>query len=375
MSPFEVIIAGGGTGGHLSPGIALYEEFRNKGVKARFLCGAADTRFTSMKDIAAEDLFTYGAPQMTANLIKLPVFALEFAGAVMRARSIMKKTGARALIGMGGYVSAPALMAAKLRGIPIYLCEQNTVPGKVTVFFAKHAKKVFTTFEATEEYIKNELRPRLFPMGNPIRKKVLAPVDRESARKHFNLRHCPQVILAIGGSQGALTINELVLGLKKRFPEDFHNIGIIWSTGDYSYQSFKEAIQNLPKSGSVYISPFIDEVGMAYRACDIAISRSGSGVMVELAAMGVPSILVPFPFAAMDHQDKNADVFQDAGAAVKVANDDAVPEKVAPIILDILHNPTLLRKMSRKALDAAKVNAAADIAGAVIRDITAGKAV
>jgi UDP-N-acetylglucosamine--N-acetylmuramyl-(pentapeptide) pyrophosphoryl-undecaprenol N-acetylglucosamine transferase len=374
MNSNTLLIVGGGTGGHISPGVALYEEFVAAGARAFFLTGKKDARFSSLRDVAEGDLIYYRAPSFSRNIVKLPFFALGFAAAVLRAYVIIKKKRVEAVIGMGGYVSAPALVAARMAGVPLFLCEQNTVPGKVTAFFAGSARAVYTTFESTRDYVRKELRDRLVLAGNPIRKKVLAAPDRESARRAFNMRHCKKVILAIGGSQGAMTINELVLGLKASYPGEFKDVGIIWSTGGLSYEKYKQAVQRIGDTGSLYMSPFIDEVGAAYMASDIAISRSGSGVMVELAAMGVPSILIPFPYAAMDHQDRNADEFVKAGASVKIANADAVPEKVFPALSELLGNPTLLSRMSARAREAARPDAAAAVVKSVMETITVRQA-
>jgi UDP-N-acetylglucosamine--N-acetylmuramyl-(pentapeptide) pyrophosphoryl-undecaprenol N-acetylglucosamine transferase len=370
MSEARVLIAGGGTGGHISPGIALYEEFKKNNIAVFFLAGRNDIRFSSMKDIRKEDLFLYRAPSFSKNLLKIPFFIIKFIFAILRAKRIINKNKINAVIGMGGYVSAPALIAAGICKASLYLCEQNSVPGKVTAFFTKRALKIFTTFDVTKDYTDPEFTEKLIPVGNPIREKVLTGIDKESAKKFFNLKHCKKIILAIGGSQGALKINELIFGLKTSFPEDFNDVGIIWSTGDFSYNKFKEAISNSSNLGSIYLSAFIDDVGIAYRASDIAISRSGSGVMVELAAMGVPSILIPFPFAALDHQDKNADVYVKAGASLKVLNDDAVPEKFHPVLMDLLGNPTRLRRMSEKSIEAARPHASREIVKIIINDIS-----
>ena len=126
---------------------------------------------------------------------------------------------------------------------------------------------------------------------------------------------------------------------------------------------------DLIDEGSIYLSPFIDRVGLAYRASDIALSRSGAGVMMELAAMGLPSIQIPYPHAADNHQDRNADEFVQAGAAVKISNDDAVPEKVLPVLLDLLNNPRALRRMSDKAMGIAMVNAAETIVNDIMKEI------
>ena len=202
-------------------------------------------------------------------------------------------------------------------------------------------------------------------VGNPVRGKVLTDADQRTARSVFNLEHCDKVILAIGGSQGARAINELVLGMKRAYPDEFSRIGIIWCTGAQSFEKYRAVLREDPGLGSIFISPFVEDVGLAYRASDLAISRSGAGVMMELAAMAIPSILIPFPFAAADHQNKNADVFARSGASLKVDNKDATPEKLAPRILDILGSEQKLRVMSAKAKAEAKIDAAERIIAAV----------
>lgn len=362
-----VLIAGGGTGGHLSPGIALYEEFKSQGAIPLFLAGLPDLKFASLKDIDESDLMLYGAPTLTMNPLKIPGFSLSFLKAILTARSYIKDCEVDAVIGMGGYVSAPALIAALSKGIPIFLCEQNSVPGRVTRMFDKKARKIYSTFIEASAHLKNSAA--FVQAGNPIRKRVLAGITKGEARRIFNLGHAKTVILAIGGSQGAMRLNELVLGLKKKYSEEFGNVGIIWSTGDHSYAKYKDAVVNELDGGSIYISPFIERVGEAYAAADFAISRSGAGVMMELAAMGLPSMLIPYPHAAMNHQETNADSFANQGAAVKLADEEAVPEKAAKIILDIINNPRLLKNMSERAAALAKPDSAREIAADILKEI------
>lgn len=363
MNETRVLIVAGGTGGHISPGIALYESFREKNVPVLILSGKRDARFPSLADAAPEDLRLYRAPSFSRNPLGLIFFPFRFALALLAARKIIVKEGVTAVIGMGGYVSAPALMAARLRRVPLFLCEQNSVPGKVTRFFEPSARKVYGTFRGAAEHLKR--KDRYLRVGNPIRKRVMTDALREEARRAFHLGHSRKVVLVIGGSQGALSINELVFNLKKNYPDELKSVGFIWSTGDLSFQDYKERIQREIEEGSIYLSPFIDRVGLAYRAADLAIARSGSGVMMELAAMGVPSIQIPYPFAADGHQEKNADEFVEAGAAIKIRNQDAVAETVMPVIRDLLNNPRALRQMSEKALAAAMV----DAADLIVRDV------
>jgi len=352
-----IMIIGGGTGGHISPGVAIYEKaMEMNNLNPIFLTGKRDLRFSSLEDIDSSRLFIYNPPTITKNPFKFPFFVLKFLRALGAAKKIIKRNNVSAVIGMGGYVSAPALMAAKKRKVPIFLCEQNSVPGKVTMRFEKFAEKVFGTFPETVNFLKEETEYET--VGNPIRNRVVANHSRSQSRKEFHMDHCDKVILVIGGSQGALRLNELMFNLKKNYPGEFNNVGVIWSTGEGTYDEFRKRTQGELEAGSIFLSPFLQNVGKAYKACDLAISRSGAGVMMELAAAGVPSILVPYPYAALDHQNTNADSFVNAGAAVKIPDADATAEKAGRAIFNLLHNDKKLKEMSKNALAAAKLDAA-----------------
>lgn len=367
----NILIIGGGTGGHISPGIALYEKLREDGrMNPVFLTGVSDMRFSSLGEIETDKLYTYSPPAMTKNPIRIPFFIMKFFRAVFKARRIIRKNSIDAVVGMGGYASAPALVAAKMKKVPVFLCEQNSVPGKVTLKMEKNCRKVFGTFAESTEYLK--FPDKFVQTGNPIRNNVLMQISRDEAKKAFHLGHCEKIIFVVGGSQGAVRLNQLILGLKKSYPREFKNIGVIWSTGDFSFAEFKERAQNELDAGSLYISPYIRRVGKAYRACDICISRSGAGVMMELAAAGVPSILIPYPYAADNHQEKNADAFVNAGASVKVRDQDAVPEKVAPLLFELIGNNRKLKTMSDSAKNAAKIDAADIIVKYIKSELAAG---
>ena len=360
MKEGSVMIVGGGTGGHISPGIALYEEFTANNIKSIFLTTKKDLKYTSLFEaINKNSLYWYKSPAFTKNPFKLPFFLMNFFFAVLKTSTLLKKESVRAVIGMGGYASAPALVAAKLKGVPYFLCEQNSVPGKVTRMFEKSARNIFSAFEVSERFFKN--KTGFIFTGNPLRHSSIESVSKTEAQKSFHLENSKKVLLVIGGSQGALKLNELIFSLKEKYSQDFQHIGIIWSTGDKSYKEYKEKLGKNIKGGTVYLSPYIEKVGYAYKACDLAISRSGAGVMMELAANSIPSILIPYPFAADNHQDLNADSFVDAGASIKIKDVDAVADKVAPMLFDLLRNNRLLSKMSEAAFEAAKFDAALKI--------------
>ncbi|MDR3238145.1 MAG: glycosyltransferase, partial [Spirochaetia bacterium] len=272
MKQKRLLITGGGTGGHLSPGVAVYEEMKARELRPLFCAGKADSRFSIMDSISPRDLIYYSAPSFTKNILKLPFFLIKFFFAVFKASRIIRKKNIGAVLGMGGYVSAPALFAARRRKVPIFLCEQNSVPGRVTSMFEKKAKRIYGTFEASKDYLQN--KEAFVNTGNPIRKHVLEQIPREEAKKAFHLEHCEKVVLLIGGSQGALRLNKLMLELRKKYSNELKNVGIIWATGAASYLEFKEKIQDEPDAGSIYLSEYIDKIGLAYRASDLAVSRS-----------------------------------------------------------------------------------------------------
>jgi UDP-N-acetylglucosamine--N-acetylmuramyl-(pentapeptide) pyrophosphoryl-undecaprenol N-acetylglucosamine transferase len=367
MGNFSVLITGGGTGGHIFPGISLYEEFREKKIKASLLLGRKDVNFSPLSSINKNDIYVYGAPSFTKNILKMPFFVINFLKAAFKAAMLMKKLEVDSVIGMGGYISAPALAAADFLKIPVFLCEQNSIPGKVTMLFAGKAKKIFTSFGLTKDYLKDSVKSKVMHAGNPLRKIIFSKANREQAKKFFHLSHCKKVVLIIGGSQGALQINELFLQIKKMFSTELKDTGVIWITGDFSYKKIKEDLDRLETNGSVYLSPFVDEVGLAYKASNLAISRSGAGGVLEFASVGLPSVLIPYPHAADNHQEKNADAFELAGAAVKIRKDDADPEKLGGIIVDLLSNPNQLARMSERAKLLAKIDAAKDIVETVIK--------
>jgi UDP-N-acetylglucosamine--N-acetylmuramyl-(pentapeptide) pyrophosphoryl-undecaprenol N-acetylglucosamine transferase len=369
MSNFSILITGGGTGGHIFPGISLYEEFKSKGMNPYMLVGKKDINFSPLSAVDGNDVFTYGVPSFTKNLLLLPLFAVNFTKAVFRAMMLIRRLKANAVIGMGGYVSAPALAASIILKVPVYLCEQNSVPGKVTSAFASRAKNIFTTLSVTTEYFKKEAQFKILHAGNPLRKEIFAKAGKDEAKKFFHLGHCRKIILIIGGSQGALQINDLFLEVKKLYSKELKDTGIIWITGDYSYNKFKEHLAKSGGNGSIYLTPFINEVGMAYKASDLAISRAGAGGIMEFAAASLPSILIPYPNAAMDHQKKNAEVFEKAGAAIRIRKEELDPDKLGGIIVDLLSNPNQLARMAEKTRSLGKINAAKDIVESIAKDL------
>ncbi len=356
-----IVIAGGGTGGHIAPGIAVYEALREKEVRVFYIAAFRDRRFPLLSEIERDDLYFYRGPALKKNPLLLAGFIFGFATSLVRSLFFFKRRNTRAVIGMGGYVSVPALLAARMMKIPVYLCEQNTVPGRVTRLFEKSARRIYATFEESREYLKTEERDIIIA-GNPLRRRIRKEVNRRAARQHFNMSHVKTVVLVIGGSQGAVGVNELVVELKRNYPGRFREVGFIWITGTFSYERFREEAQKDMRAGSIYLAPFVEEMAAAYSAADLAISRSGAGVMAELAAAGLPSILVPLPGSAGNHQELNAQSFERKGAAVMVRQDQAVAGNVAQALFSLIGNERRRKEMAGRIRECARPDAGQAIA-------------
>lgn len=367
MDTLKLAIAGGGTGGHISPGVALYEELRSMDAEVLYIASKRDTRFETLDAIEEGDLLRYAGPQFTKNPIKLPLFIFRFATSVLKSLRYFRKRKITAVVGMGGYVSAPALAAAWISSRMIYLCEQNTVPGMVTRLFEKRAGAVFATFEKQQDYMK--MPEKMVYTGNPTRVSTRTQISQAEARRSFNLSHVRHVVLIIGGSQGAASMNELVYKMKETYSSELRDVGFIWSTGSFSYEKYRDALNTSLNDGSIYLSPFISRVGDAYQAADIAISRSGAGVMMELAQAALPSILIPFPHAAMDHQRINAQVFADAGASFLLDQKSATPEILFTMLQELIYNGRKRSEMSDRARAASIPDAAKRVARYIEDDL------
>ncbi len=361
MIKLNILIAGGGTGGHIFPGIALYEEFKKSGINAALLVGRRDLGFFPVLTIGSDNVFYYYAYQYNKNFLKLIPFFIKFIISVFKIMMLLKRQKINAVIGMGGFVSAPALASAYILKKPVFLCEQNTIPGRVNVFFAKKAKKIFTSFKITTRYFRKDMEKKILYSGNPLRELVLSRLTKNAARKSYNLVHCKKILMVIGNSPGARQINELFLEILKIFENELMDTGIIWITGNSSFEKYRDTVNDWNGGSSVFLSPFMENIGASYRASDLVLSMAGAGSIMEFAAAGLPSVLIPYPYAAGNHQEKNAEVYARAGAAVVIKKEEAVPEKAGGIIIDILNNPIQLSRMAENARSMAKINAAGDI--------------
>ncbi len=343
----KLLIAGGGTGGHLFSGLAIAEEWGARGFEVIFvgtpkglekeLIPKFGYRLRMIKALSLKGL---GVIQKLKTLVQLP-------GSFWESRKILKEEKPDWVLGIGGYASGPTVLMAKLMGLPSAIIDQNTIPGMTNRFLGRWTKKVFLTFQESEKYFAKK-KAKVF--GNPVLKKMRG-VSIPLTKKIGSLMVC-------GGSQGSRRINEIFLaalpGLKKEIPELF----VYWQTGG---RDFAEIQQNLADKTNIVIAPFFDDMEKKYAEVELVVARSGAGTLTELALWGVPSILIPYPFAADGHQQENAKVFEKKGAAEVMIEGELDSALLVEHILSLLKDKKRLGEMSSQALQLARPDAAQKI--------------
>lgn len=349
-----VLFAGGGTGGHLMPALAIAEAMVRldptiqpyfigalRGVEAHVL-PARPWRHTLLP---FEPLYR---KQWWKNW-RLPISLVRTMTGI---RGIISREKPVLAVGTGGYASAPALWAASSRGIPCVLQEQNAYPGLAIRQLAFRARQIHLGFPEGRAYLNPGPTTELFDSGNPI----VPPPARTDDRGP----RTEKTVLVLGGSQGSLAINKVVAEAltSGAWPKD---VKLIWQAGQSTYDQFKRLA-----SDRVNVAPFLDPISDAYAAADLVVCRAGAMTLAEVMAWGLPSILIPLPTAAANHQLTNAKAMADAGASVLLEQKDLTPAALATAVSGLLADPARMKKLADNALSRARPNAAADIAKAAL---------
>ena len=356
--PLRIVIAGGGTGGHLYPAIAIAEAFRRH-----------DPHCSCLFIGTARGLESKVVPALGYRLELLPVQGLlrrmslrnllvpwRLLQSVRKCLRLFREFSPDLVIGTGGYVSGPALLTAWWSRRAFVIQEQNNYPGLVNRMLGNRAAAVFLSFDDDGKYFKR--RDRVFVVGSPVRSS-LAPggIDaRRQAAAHWQLEVDKTTLLVFGGSQGALGINRLIEALLPDFAE-INDLQILWATGPSHYERVAPLIATQPR---LRVVPFIEDMDLAYAMADLALCRAGSTIF-ELTQCGMPSILIPYPFATADHQTHNARALEQAGAAVVMPESTTQPSHLLATIRDLVDDPARRQKMSAAAKSLAKPRAADDI--------------
>jgi UDP-N-acetylglucosamine--N-acetylmuramyl-(pentapeptide) pyrophosphoryl-undecaprenol N-acetylglucosamine transferase len=358
----RVFFAGGGTGGHLYPGLAIARALKQLRPDVEpFFVGAR-------RGIERDILPTTEFPHVLLDLhplyrSKVWNNAKTVRGAVGAWRQLARIAAEKApaaVVGTGGYASGLALAYAAAHRIPYALQEQNSYPGLTMRFFARWAREVYLGYPEAMRHLKKARREALIDTGNPIEPPPSPRPDRAAARAMWGLpTDGGRVLLAFGGSQGARAINSAVAEWLRsgRRPADLF---LIWATGKGTYDEFA----SLATTG-VVIRPYIAPMRDAYAAADLAVARAGAMGTAEMCAWGIPSILVPLPTAAADHQSVNAHTLAAAGAAVYISQADFTAARLDSTLRELLANSDELSSLAKGAAARARPNAARDIASRI----------
>lgn len=339
------LISGGGTGGHIFPALAIANKIKKENPEAQILfIGASDKM--EMKRVPEagypiEGLEIYGISRDFSlkglgKNIRLPFVLMS---AMQKARKIIKEFKPDIAIGVGGFASGPALKAADQMGIPTLLQEQNSYPGITNKMLAAKAKRICVAYDGLDKYFPAE---KIIRTGNPVRAEILNLKRKDpNAYKIFDFSPEKKTVLVVGGSLGARTLNETMAAHLDDFREA--DLQLLWQTGEQFYLNMDSSLL-AQQDDHVRILPFIRNMNDAYSMADIIISRAGALAISELAIVGVPSILVPFPFAAEDHQTYNAKALSSQDAAVLVPDSQARAE-LMPTLMELANNPQRCEKM------------------------------
>ena len=349
------LIVSGGTGGHIYPGIALGEEFVSRGHEISFV-----TENSALgKELLGKtknNILTISAKPLPRSFsvaaMLSPFFALL---ALWQSFGIIRERKPQAIITTGGYCTLPMIVAGWFSRVPIVLQEQNSSLGLANRIGQFMARKICTSFQKTDLIIS---RYKVVFTGNPIRRQMFS-AKKEDALAKYRFVDGKKSILVFGGSLGARKINEIVLDLVDWFQENDYQV--VHVVGNRDFHSFKTAI-DFTKYPLYRMLPYEDEMGQALKFADLVISRSGATAISEILALGKPSILIPYPFAADDHQTYNARILEDAGAAVSIPDRELSSGLLRTKIAALFNSKTNLGRMSIAARGIAKPDAAKTIA-------------
>ncbi|MBD5260905.1 MAG: undecaprenyldiphospho-muramoylpentapeptide beta-N-acetylglucosaminyltransferase [Bacteroides sp.] len=339
MKKYRILISGGGTGGHIFPALSIANALKER-LNAEILFVGADNRM-EMERVPAAGYEIKGLPVAgfdRRNLLKNFGVLLKLRRSIAMARKIVADFKPDIAIGVGGYCSGPTLKAAQRAGVPTLLQEQNSYAGVTNKLLARKAGKICVAYPGLERFFPAD---KLVLTGNPVRKDLLAKtISPEKARERFGLNPKRPTLLVVGGSLGALTLNEsMEAGIRSLNAE---GIQVIWQTGKNFGDRGTAAVKGLD---GVVVTKFISDMAAAYAAADLVVSRAGAGSISELELLGKPCILVPSPNVAEDHQTKNARALSDKGAAILVADAEA-REKLVGEITGLIRDKERLQRMS-----------------------------
>lgn len=354
----KIVIAGGGTGGHIYPAVAVIEYLRAADANTEVVFVGTRRGLESsivpslgyrMRCIAARPLPAGKSPMLLVAGLYAIVGLVESVFLLLVERPSV-------VVGTGGYASGPLVLAASLVGVPTLLIEPNVIPGRTTMLLARLADRIVLGFQESVRYFKKGTNLRV--TGVPVRPALVAPT-RDDGLKRFGLDQARKTVLVFGGSRGAHSINKAFVAAAKKLAAR-GDLQFVVQTGEQDYQWVVKALNGLSLTCRAY--PYIDDIGYAYRASDLVVSRAGASTLTEITALGLPSILIPYPHATLAHQDQNARLLEKSGAAVVINDRDLTGDVLADAIVALVCDSARMGTMSKNSRDLGKPDAAREIA-------------
>ena len=358
----NIVITGGGTGGHVYPALATLEALQKRIPVNVLYIGTQrgiEARLIRQQGIPFQAIWVAGFQRRWTW--KNIFFPLKLLISLWQSWKILKQTRPEVAVGTGGYVTGPVLWVAARMGIPVVIEEQDVFPGLTTRLLAPHATKICLAFEGAQKYLK--VPPdRIIITGNPVRQQ-LTTVSPEEARQRWDIPVHVPVVLVFGGSQGARAINQAVEHCITTWIQK--GIYVIWQTGYRDFERVKPVSIKFPEK--IKLVSYIDDMGSAYQAADVVVCRAGAITLAELALVEKPAVLIPYPFAAGNHQMKNARFIEQQGAAITLLQDETLSEKLKTTIPALLADAPRRQSMAKAWQKLARPNAADVIADIILQ--------
>lgn len=356
----RIIISGGGTGGHIYPAIAIANELKSRFPYCEILFVGAKDKMEMQKVPQAgykiEGLWISGIQRkLTLDNLKFP---LKLMSSLLKSRKIVKNFKPDVAIGTGGFASGAVVKVAAQMGIPTVIQEQNSYPGITNKLLSKKAKVICVAYEGLEKFFPKD---KIVFTGNPVRQDLLnVEQNRQDAIKHFDLNPNKKTLLVLGGSLGARRINQLI---EKEM--DFilnQDVQIIWQCGKFYFEEYKK----YNEKENIQVLSFIDRMDLVYAAADAIISRAGASSVSELSIVGKPTIFIPSPNVAEDHQTKNAKSIADKNGAILIKESE-LDIRFKDVFSEIINNENLQKELSQNIKELAKPNATKDIVDEIVK--------
>ena len=362
----RIIIAGGGTGGHIYPALAIAHALQklNPAVEILFVGAKGKMEMEKIPEagfkIKGINISGYNRSSLIKN-ISLPFKLMK---SYFQVRDILRSFKPDAVVGVGGYSTYPVLRLAQNKGIPTFIHEANSLGGKSNVLLAKRAEKIFVAADGMGKYFPEE---KIMITGNPVRQVFLEPVDKQKALQFFGMKSDMRTVFVFGGSLGAQSINETIEANIDAFRQN--NLQLIWQTGkDFSAKAAALEVEN----SNIWTNAFITNMEDAYAAADIVVSRAGAMTVAEICVVKKAAIFVPYPYAAEDHQTVNAMGLVNKDAA-QMVRDAEVQNKLIPAILELVNNDSEIEKIDHNLSLISKTHVAETIAREILNSLYESK--